>query len=241
VVVVKTPEVKAGKGEPKWTLGGIEFWRKKDIDEFTKYLKGVYPVGRPRRGQDKLVMIDLFTAYDENRGEYDPDNPIVKVCVRRNLDGPGIGFRVYYADGTAKNPSVPNAITSLGGRDISWRRYASAARATIQWQIDDFRMEERERGVDEHFAMTAHVDHLPPNEFHDILIGFLEEWEVSHREIEFETSDYNRDVNWFCQPWRGRFEVYHAGRADLQLLTKKEHEEVTAERRRQRNQREEAS
>jgi hypothetical protein len=38
---------KAAKGEPKWTLGGIEFWRKKDIDEFAKYLKGVYPERRP--------------------------------------------------------------------------------------------------------------------------------------------------------------------------------------------------
>ena len=228
---LEPPEFKPGRGEPKWDIAGEQFWRKSDVEAWARYLKSVYPVGYPLTGEDRAFMVDLFTQYALARGEYDPDNPIVKVVVSRNTEFMTLGFRVTYADGRESTPSVPKAVASLGGRDVSWMRFTAAARETIQPQINDFRLEEYEAGRDD--AWDLDVDHLPPWEFREIVTSFLEEWEVTHRDLlSFEPSD--KGVNRLAPPWRDRFCDFHLVRANLELVPREEHTRRTAERRKQR-------
>src|SRR5215216_8110502 len=109
---------------PRYEIAEVGFSRKADIEQYVREIKHHYKIGRRLLAADQAFMIDLFTRYDQALDKHYPGNPIVDVYIRANIDNPGTGFKVVYANGFVNNPSVSNAIRSLGGRDVSWERFA---------------------------------------------------------------------------------------------------------------------
>jgi hypothetical protein len=210
----------------KYVIGGEQFSAKADVRQRGQQILKDTQVGAWVTGKDFKFLKHLLEGYRAARGR--APLGIVGVDVERNSIGCWKGFRAHYEDGTAGDISYINAANALGGYDVHPAQVKAAMRQAVEPQIVEFRYSEIARGADPDFAMSAEVDHRPPNEFAGIVEGFLKACNASLAEIELEKRPGFRG-SFLPEPWSSRFEEFHREHAVVKLLTEREHRIRTGE------------
>lgn len=176
VTWLATPEgVK--KQRPTFTLGGITFDAKTNLNGYIKNVLATAPMGKPLNGEALAVVRDLLDWHPEAQQKIGAGVDRIEVRLNTEFGKGAPGFWVVRRDGSETDFSYRKCVN---GQQSGRAKFISACRFAIKDHVAEFKTEFFRVAEKPTCALTGtsiefgdcHVDHTPPYTFERIVQAF---------------------------------------------------------------------